>query len=491
MNASLLQLLRCPFCAGPFEVSETERTSGEAAYGILTCHCDQYPLVGGIPVLKKDPAGTPAEAVALIKSGHHLEALLALISPGSPGLAPRWRRALSFTLRGQILRYLAHQRRVSKWREQATDLLRDRTGSATACDLIDFYFRSENVRNYFGYRFSCGRYLEGLSFAASLTNHSTRPLLDLGCGCGHNLWGLLQQTKARPVIGVDNTFFSLYVAKHWIAPQAQYVCCEADTSLPFPDGAFSAAFSSDALHYFVNKITSIRELKRLTQDDGIIVLYWLRNALLKHPYAGSPLRPEAYRALVADMPHRLVADSDVLHRYLQGQGPALARSADICRLADEPVMAIVASHREDVFLDYGSFPDWPHAKGGLQLNPLFVRQERNGTVSLRRTFPSAFWEENSECKSYLPEVVDVSSELLNDMMAGKRTAEMERLIQRSVLLSIPERHGRFGDRGNQTVSQYHLDKFARVRKTLRVLPAIEVSVADHVWWLGEIASLVG
>jgi len=484
MDAFLLQLLRCPFCAGSFEFSEPEGSAGESAYGILTCHCDQYPVVGGIPVLKKDPTGPLADVVALIKSGRQLEALLALISPASPDLAPRWLHALPLISRVRILRRLAHRREFSKWRELATSLLSNRDGSATACDLIDMYYRAEKVRNYFGYRFSCGRYLEGLSFAASLTSHRTKPLLDLGCGCGHNLWGLLQQTNTRPVIGLDNAFFSLYVAKHWIAPQAQYVCSEGDAALPFPDGAFSAAFSSDALHYFVNKITAIRELKRLTRDDGIIVLYWLRNALSKFAYAGSPLRPEAYQALFADMPHRLVADREVLDRYLQGQGPALAHSADLRRLAHEPVMAIVASHREDVFLDYGAFPDWPHAKGSLKLNPLFVRQERDGAVSLRRTFPSAFWEKNSECRSYLPEVVDVSPQLWDDMIAGRRTEEIERLIQRSVILSIPERYGRLADRERRSVSRHHLGNFTWVDKALRMAPA---GIADNIWPLEDIA----
>ena len=31
--------------------------------------------------------------------------------------------------------------------------------------------------------------------------------------------------------------------------------------------------------------------------------------------------------------------------------------------------------------------------------------------------------------------------------------------------------------------------FARIHKTLRVTPAMEAGVADHVWWLDEIARL--
>src|SRR4029453_6531995 len=163
--------------------------------------------------------------------------------------------------------------------------------------------------------------------------------------------------------------------------------------------------------YFLSKATSTRELKRLTQDQGIIVLFWVRNGLLEHPYTGMALPPAGYQALVADMPHRLVADSEVLARYLQKLGPPLARSANIESLAAEPVISIVASHRPEALVDYGTFEDWPHAGGRLDLNPLYVKQNDNGNrnVTLRRRFPSPEYEKlNSECKSYLPEYVAVN-----------------------------------------------------------------------------------
>ena len=155
---------------------------------------------------------------------------------------------------------------------------------------------------------------------------------------GHQTSGLVQQAGGRPVIGADQSFFGLYVAKRWIAPAAEYVCCAGHTALPFPDGAFSAVFCSDAFQYFLSKATSTREFKRLTQDQGTIVLFWVRNGLVEHPYTGLALPPAGYQALVADMPHRLVADSEVLARYLRKQGPPLGQSADLESLASEPVL---------------------------------------------------------------------------------------------------------------------------------------------------------
>ena len=143
------------------------------------------------------------------------------------------------------------------------------------------------------------------------------------------------------------------------------------------------------------------------------------------------------------MSHCLVSDSDILARYLQKQGPLLAPSPDLGRLTHAPLLSVIASYRPEVFQDYGPFEDWPHAEGRLTLNPLFVEETRSrlGNVQLRRQFPTDFYEEeNAECKQYLPAVVSVNAQVLVDLTYGKRTLEMERLIEQCVVLGLPERY---------------------------------------------------
>jgi ubiquinone/menaquinone biosynthesis C-methylase UbiE/uncharacterized protein YbaR (Trm112 family) len=449
MHVSLLLRLRCPFCGGALRVSVTEQIKDTPEYGVLTCHCAHYPIVSSIPILRKGVIGTAGqtvdEVIALIEAGRHREALLALISPPAP--APAWIQWLP-SLRGMgRLKHLAQQWAARGWREQLAALLRDQGDQMTACDLFDLYFRGSglkmmNAYDYFAFRFGQPRHLVALSLA-SLVDQPKKLILDLACGFGHLTRSLVQRAKGQLVIGVDRNFFALYVAQKWVAPEAEYICCEADASLPFPDSAFSTVFCSDAFHYFVNKATSIRELKRLTQDDGLIVLVTLRNGSVRHQHACLPLPPEGYQALVADMSHRLVSDSDILAHYLQKQGPPLARSADLQQLTQEPLLSLVASHRPEVFQDHGRFEDWPHAEGRLALNPLFVAEKRDGLgdVYLRRTFPADFYEEeNAECRQYMPEIVAVNSKTLIDLEHGERTPEMEQLIAQCVVLALPERY---------------------------------------------------
>lgn len=412
-------------------------------YDVLSCWCSRYPVVAGIPILKRSPNGALNELIALIETGHHREALLALIEPASPRLALTWMRSLPSVKGIRQLKHLAHQRALPSWRERATDLLMDRRDQVTACTLFDFYFHNQRENyNYFYLRFGQPRHLAALSFT-SLIHQPKKLLLDLACGCGHITRTLVQRAKGQPVIGIDSSFFGLYVAKHWVAPEAEYVCCTADTSLPFPNGAFSVALCSDAFHYFVNKATIVRELERLTQPDGLILLVWVHNALVRRPHDGLPLPPGGYQALVADVPHCVVIDSEVLARYGRKQGPPLASSADMDRLAQAPLLSLVASHQQEVFRDYGPFEDWPHAEGRLGMNPLYVVEDRDrlGNVRLHRRFPSAFYEEeHAECRDYLPETVEVPRDLWANLADGKRGPEVERLIEQCVVMGMPKRY---------------------------------------------------
>jgi SAM-dependent methyltransferase len=447
MDANLLSWLRCQFCGGHLR-RLLDHPDGSIENEILTCQCGRYPVVAGIPILKKDQinkAGLTAdEIIGFIESGQHREALLNILAPATPTLAPGWLRRLPPVTGMRSLKHVAHLRGLREWRERATNGMIDPGDAVKACDVIGFQcrYQTSGIDNfhYFAYRFGQPRYLVALSFV-SIIEIPQNGLLDLGCGYGQVTWSLVQRAKGRPVFGVDIRFPLLYVAKKWIAPLAEFVCCAADASLPFPDAAFSVIFSSDAFHYFVNKAICARETKRVMTSDGFTAWVWVRSALARSKNVGYPLAPQGYEALVDDLPHRLVADRDVLSRYLQKQGPPLARSTDMGRLVKEPVLSIIASRCPELFQDYDGFTSWPHAEGSLALNPLFVREPtESGGVLLHRSFPSPWYEEDhAECHQYLPETLVINRDILADLLQGKRTAGLEDLIARQVVVGMPER----------------------------------------------------
>jgi hypothetical protein len=144
----------------------------------------------------------------------------------------------------------------------------------------------------------------------------------------------------------------------------------------------------------------------------------VRNGNVPYRHTRFPLTPKEYAEL-AGRSHRIVADAEVLSRYLQRKGPALSRQPGLDELSSTSPLSIIIA---DTFEDYGRFSRWLHGEeGSLSLNPLF-RLEGN---TLRRVFPTPWYEEdNDACKGYLPESVTVSPDVLEDVW--RRTAHPKR-----------------------------------------------------------------
>src|SRR6202022_2894834 len=79
---------------------------------------------------------------------------------------------------------------------------------------------------------------------------------------------------------------------------------------------------TDAFHLFRDKQVVMKELNRVTM--GPIMLVTVRNGNVPYRHTRFPLTPKEYAEL-AGRSHRIVADAEVLSRYLQRKGPALSR----------------------------------------------------------------------------------------------------------------------------------------------------------------------
>lgn len=437
--------LWCPFCHSPLQAA-----SSRLDYAVLRCGCGRYPVIAGIPILKKGAIGIAGETAddlaALIEADRQPEALAAVLLPDPPSLSPAWVEQLPRIRGTWRLKNWLHQRAARQLMTMAAAPSRQNQ-TVTASECLRLYFGSSGAQpgedyNYLFFRFGQPRHLVALSFA-TLLHAADKPMLDVGCGCGHITRHLVQQATGQPIIGLDRNFFCLYIAKHWIAPEADFICSDAEWGLPFPDGALSAALCSDAFHYFLNKQFTVRELKRVLAETGVILLVSMSNALVPQFDRCHALSPLAYGDLLGDLPHRVVSDHAVLDRYLLGKGPSLAHPGGRQQLEQALYVSVVASYQKDLFRDHESFGMWPHAQGRLDLNPLYraVGRAHVGRRVLRRTFPSAFYrEQNFECKQYLPVSVEVSEHLWDDLAKGRHTPEIDELVAQCVLLDVPLRY---------------------------------------------------
>lgn len=446
----LLEMLRCPGCAGLLKSSEEQHDPG---FDVWRCSCNKWPVVNGIPVLSR-PLIFPARQrleniVSLIEGRQYRKALLSLLMlpPAVPALAPRWVQRFPPVVGIRRLQRLLHEHRLESWTSDAIDLLLDPTGTRSACHFFDLRFikstqPTPTAYEYFTYRFGQPRHLVALSFM-TLLDRTDGPVLDLGCGPGHMIFAFLGLKQTRSVIGIDRDFTMLHIAKQRIAPGGHYICMDADQPLPFRNGFLSGVLCSDAFHYFAQKTTAAAEMLRTVHQDGVIALAVVRNSNFDYQQSGLPLAPEEYSRLFDSVPHKILRDDDVLASYLQKRGPQLEASASAESLKRSPTLSLIASARADLFGNSEKFAGWPHAMGELVVNPLYrVNADSQEIVRLQRDFPSEWFAlDHPELKEYLPERGEVSLETLRRLAMSEHSDEAEDLIQHCAILGMPERYG--------------------------------------------------
>lgn len=439
MRPALLDLLACPRTGQPLALETIEAGQAGVEYGFLSSEVATYPVVSGIPVFLPGQEAV----VELLRRGRTREATAAAAFDALPTRLGSVLSALEGG--GRIGRLVRVPARLHRGRERAAGVRAVfGDGGRPGFEVVRHAYLesaapSADAYNYFRFRFGIPRHLVALSFIESVS-HGDGPLLDLGCGAGHMTWALRQRLPDRPVVGLDSTFFLLLVARHQMVPGADFVCADA-TALPFRDGGFSFGFSSDVLSYVSQKSAAIGELERVLAADGTLALTSLRNRLCSHVFGGEALCPAGWRRLVAHLPHRLMADTEVVEAYLDRRGvPANAEVGDEA-LADAQTLSILAGRQAAaVVVDPGRFVDWPHARGRLAVNPLYVPVPGDAaTVTYARTWPSpTYLEDNRTMAGYLPERFSLSRAALEQACQGRRPDELEALVSSLAVLGLPD-----------------------------------------------------
>lgn len=449
---AFIPLLICPECSQALRWTQVEQPQAvEGEYGVLECPCSSYPVVDGIPILTHRKISvldhvsgavglegpSPAELVRKVEERQGLQALLSLVVfpviPASLNREPFQELAKRPPLLeiGLILR-----KNLVKWHLFQHHRL-------TARDWLELIYHRSPVQgdyfNYFFFRFGQPRHLAALSLLSVLPRRD-KPLLDLACGFGHLIHYLTQSPQRHRVVGFDRLFFQLWVAKHFIAPQAQFVCGDAEDPLPFQDGAFSGVVCSDAFHLLRRKAEVLAELRRCA-PGGALLLTRVGNREVR-PNEGSELSPEEYLSLSGNSPVRMVGETEVVARYLRRLGPALSSPREPLELRDEKWLSLLIGD-ECLFRDYDRFEAWPHGVGTLQLNPIYQVRHKHGHLDLEFKFPSDWYAfENGVMRQYHPQAWMLDASSYGAIRQGQRTPETEELLGRFVLLGMPEHYTR-------------------------------------------------
>lgn len=440
--------LLCPYCGSALSQVFTGDHSTEGEFGVLRCECREYPLVSGIPILISGrlagPGVTGKTTIELIRARRYEEALLALLRPQfhRQGIGSPIRRILPSPVSNR-LRRRANALAAAKWEKRVKSLLFAARESSTVRDLLGSYFgpigqNTPDPLDYFFYRFGQPRQLTALSIA-TIAEPSAGPVLDLGCGPGHLTRFLCHRYDEGDVVGLDNHFFLLYVAKTMIAPEAIYICCDADIGLPFQKDSFATINCVNTFHFIHQKVNCVNEMQRVTRTDGLFLLLALRHSHIQAATPNTALPPSGYARLWHGWQHITVSDRSILRCYLEKSTPDLTDETTEIDIETEPVISMIISQDARYFGESRQFADWPHASGHLALNPLYSKtKESPDGVEFERRYPSRFYaEENSESRDYLLPRVTISYDALSDLNSGTRSPALEDLVKHCVVLDMP------------------------------------------------------
>jgi SAM-dependent methyltransferase/uncharacterized protein YbaR (Trm112 family) len=495
MDEQAIAVLRCPFCRGSIRLASVLEYAGNSVdYGLLQClDCRvDFPIVAGIAILfgPTDTVDVKAETtvhtvssgprvsdlVALIRRRQLTHALSLLLTPASdkgelfPPLHVRdteedpVERVLPpqglFHSRPARDRFpnvniVRRARRVVRSallpvaERRLAEFLRTHESELSALDVVQLYYEAFSrveMFNYFAFRFGQPRHLAALSLS-SIFRRTSGPLLDLACGMGHLTFHLTETFPGRVVFALDRDFFRLYVGLHYVAPHASFICASADQALPFAPGTFSGVICSDAFHYFLHRALSIREMRRVLDSEGALVLARFGNADVE-PREGYELTIDGYERLVEGTNHIFLGEDDLVTRYLDRRGPDLTSESPRDSLKRQKWISLVAEKDLHAHPPV-EFDEWPHARGGLQLNPIYSSVPTPaGGVKLTFHFPSKWYAlENEEYAQYAASECEISQADLLLLSEGRRSRGIENLVDHFVVLGLPDAyvHAAHGD----------------------------------------------
>jgi SAM-dependent methyltransferase len=250
---------------------------------------ERWPVVDGIPYLRTESEGLVAVALDHLDAGCPDDALVALLTDQDA-----W------------------------WTGPATDLCelkrlvreRDILSLREAMALL----RMGPVADYFAYRWSDPTYLAGL---ALIEAHWAAPAsaFELACGIGH----YLRELGARGVActGADVVFAKCWLAKHWVAPLADYVVFDAAAAWPVMDARFDLVMCHDAFYFLPEQERVAARLRGVTAEGGVLAVSHVHNA----GYRGGAKGPARSSAEWAGLfPDAVVHDEAALLRALMGLG---------------------------------------------------------------------------------------------------------------------------------------------------------------------------
>ena len=444
---NFFSMLRCPKCFGALQIEVVPLPEfGRNIFGTLQCDCSKYPVIDGIPIIgplqiapfnhmgenNTFDGTTPDELVELVIKGKQTEALIRCLAPL---IEARWiTKMRAFPGRWKIAKL--YGRLKTKKILANRDIL-------CAQDILRFYFNSDSLGqelgDYFVHRVTQPRHLAALALAEQMPRNSS-PVLDVACGVGHLDHYLTSRQVSVDVVGIDMCFFQLWIAKHWVAPRSNYLCCNVTNGLPFASGVFKSAIVSDAYHLFKNRNVFVAELNRVS-PKGIKIFTRVGNKLVM-PNEGDEGTLQQYLDEIGDDACVTFSEGELVRYYICNTNPfgdapsshgVLSKESKWFSIISDPSHEILAKPNTDFCR--------PHLVGSISINPIYKLISQSVPTRYRFEFPGIWYAyENHQMLEYHPRTVTLTEDVLEKISKNVTDDAVQGYIDSFVLVGLPERY---------------------------------------------------
>ena len=242
---------------------------------------ERWPVVEGIPYLRTESEGLVGLALHELDAGNADAALIALLTDQDP-----WWLGPATDL-SELQRLVA---------ERDTLTLRE------AMALLRF----GPVGDYFAHRWSDPVFLAGLALMEAHWN-APATAFELAGGIGHYARELTRCGVATT--SADIVFSKCWLAKNWVAPEAQYVVFDAKDTWPLGSARFDMVLCQDAFYFLPDQAKVAERLRETAAPDGVLAIGHVHNASVE----GGALGPAREAAEWAELfPHARVYDENEL-----------------------------------------------------------------------------------------------------------------------------------------------------------------------------------
>ena len=349
---------------------------------------ERWPVLDGIAFLRADRRALATAALEALDAGDRTRALVLLLGD------------------------------QDGWARTPSPSEADRLEAVTRRDVISFreamsLLALGPVATYFAHRWSDPTFLSGLALAQSYWG-APRRVLELACGAGHYLRAFTGH--AAELVGGDLVFAKLWLARHFIAPDATLVCFDAAAPWPFDSRAFDLLFCHDAFYFLPDKPRVAAEMLRVATR---ILAGHVHNGLVDNLSAGEAMEP-AYYAALFPAPD-LFDDSELTAALVDGRTP---RRASIDELARAPAIALAVG---TAVPGPATGPlTAPQLGRTLRRNPLYAE----GQVQ---------WPSERYAREYGPLATYPTQSDAPELAVAGESAWVDQLARRRVLLDLPER----------------------------------------------------